>query len=198
MRVALTGGIASGKSTVSRLLGELGAVVIDADRLAREVVAAGTPGLERVVERFGPDVLTADGELDRPAVASIVFDDEEARRDLEGIIHPLVHEEGARQAAAAPSGALVVHDIPLLAESGRVEDFDAVLVVDAPVETQVARMIEHRGWTREEAEARIAAQATREQRRAIATHLIDNDGTLEQLEARVREVYEELTREGAA
>ena len=193
MRVALTGGIASGKSTVADVLRALGAVVIDADRLAREVVAPGTPGLAAVVERFGPGVLTESGELDRPGVAAIVFDDEDARRDLEGIIHPLVYEEGRRLEAQAPEGALVVHDIPLLAEAGRVEAFDAVLVVDAPVELQVARMVENRGWTREEAESRIAAQATREHRRDLATHVIDNDGTLEQLEARVRAVYQELT-----
>jgi dephospho-CoA kinase len=193
MRVALTGGIASGKSTVSRLLGELGAVVIDADQLAREVVAKGTPGLAEVVRRFGPEVLTQEGELDRPAVASIVFGDDHARRDLEGIIHPLVFQESARLEAAAPEGALVVHDIPLLAEGGRAQAFDAVVVVDSPHETQVARMLEERGWTREEAEARIAAQATREQRLEIATHVVDNDGSLEQLEARVRDLYEELT-----
>lgn len=193
MRVALTGGIASGKSAVADVLRALGAVVIDADRLAREVVAPGTPGLQAVVERFGPEVLTESGELDRPGVAAIVFDDEDARRDLEGIIHPLVHEEGRRLEAQAPEGALVVHDIPLLAEAGRVEAFDAVLVVDAPVELQVARMVENRGWTREEAESRIAAQTTREHRRELATHVIDNDGTLEQLEARVRAIYEELT-----
>lgn len=193
-RVALTGGVASGKSTVAALLRDLGAVIIDSDRIAHEVVAAGTPGLAQVVDRFGPEVLTADGELDRPAVAEVVFSDEDARHDLEGIIHPLVFEESARQEAQAPAEALVVHDIPLLAESGRVEDFDVVLVVDAPVETQVARMVDDRGWTREEAESRIAAQATREQRLAIATHVIDNAGSLEELEARVRAVYDELTR----
>ena len=196
MRVALTGGIASGKSTVAAILRDLGAVVIDADRLAHEVVAAGTPGLAAVVERFGPEVLTEEGEMDRPAVAAIVFDDVDARHDLEGIIHPLVFEEGRRLEAQAPPGALVVHDIPLLAEAARVEQFDAVLVVDAPVELQVARMVEERGWTREEAESRIAAQATREQRRDIATHVIVNDGTVEELEARVREVHQELTRQG--
>ncbi len=193
MRVALTGGIASGKSSVAATLRDLGAVVIDADELAREVVASGTPGLEAVVQRFGPGVLTESGELDRPAVASIVFDDEDARRDLEGIIHPLVFEEARRLELQAPQGSLVVHDIPLLAEAGRVEEFDAVLVVDAPVELQVGRMVEQRGWTREEAESRIAAQATREQRREIATHVIDNDGTLEQLEARVRAIHAQLT-----
>ena len=192
MRVALTGGIASGKSTVAAILRDLGAEVIDADRIAREVVAPGTPGLAQVVDRFGPDVLTADGELDRPAVAEHVFADEDARRDLEAIIHPLVYEESARREAEAPVGALVVHDIPLLAESGRAEDYDAVLVVDAPAELQVARMVDDRGWSREDAESRIAAQATREQRLEIATHVIDNAGNLEELEERVREVHAEL------
>lgn len=192
MRVALTGGIASGKSTVARLLTDLGALVIDADQLARDVVEPGTPGLERVVERFGRQVLTDDGHLDRPAVAAIVFKDVEARKDLEAIVHPLVYEAGARAEAEAAPGRLVVHDIPLLAESGRADGFDAVIVVDTPAETQVARMVEDRGWTREDAEDRIAAQATREQRRSLATHVIDNSGTREELEARVREVYAEL------
>ena len=193
MRVALTGGIASGKSTVARLLADLGALVIDADQLARDVVEPGTPGLERVVERFGRRVLTDDGHLDRPAVAAIVFKDVEARKDLEAIVHPLVYEASAQAEAEAEPGRLVVHDIPLLAESGRTEGFDAVIVVDTPAETQVARMVEDRGWTREDAEDRIAAQATREQRRSLATHVIDNSGTREELEARVREVYAELT-----
>jgi dephospho-CoA kinase len=192
MRVALTGGIASGKSTVAEQLRALGATIIDADLLARAVVAAGTSGLDEVVDRFGGQVLTAEGELDRPAVARLVFNDDAARRDLEGIIHPRVYEESRRLEEQAPAGALVVHDIPLLAESGRVEEFHAVLVVDTPVELQVARMVEDRGWTREEAESRIAAQTTREERREIATHLIDNSGTVAELETRVREIYDEL------
>lgn len=192
MRVALTGGIASGKSTVARMLRGLGAVVIDSDQLARDVVAPGTPGLAQVVERFGDEILTEEGELDRAAMAAIVFDDEDARRDLEGIIHPLVYVESERLAAELPGDALVVHDIPLLAEAGRAEDFEVVVVVDAPAEVQVARMVEDRGWTREEAEARIAAQATRHQRVALATHVIDNVGTIEELEDRVREVYAAL------
>jgi dephospho-CoA kinase len=193
VRVALTGGIASGKSTVSALLRSLGAVVIDADQLARDVVAPGTPGLEEVVGAFGASVLAPDGSLDRPAVAKIVFGDDEARRRLEGIIHPRVFEEFVRLEAEAPDDALVVHDIPLLAESGRTQDFEAVLVVDAPHETQVERMVRDRDMTREDAEARIAAQASREDRLALATHVIENDGTREELEARVREVYAELT-----
>lgn len=192
MRVGLTGGIASGKSTVSSILRELGAVVIDADQLARQVVAAGTPGLAAVVEEFGPGVLTEDGELDRPAVAKIVFADDAARRRLEAIVHPLVFEEVARLEAEAPDGAVVVHDIPLLAESGRAESFDAVIVVDTPAELQVARMVEDRGWSREEAESRMAAQASPEDRRAIASYVIENGGTKGELRSRVEEVYAEL------
>lgn len=192
MRVGLTGGIASGKSSVSRILAELGAVVIDADQLARDVVARGTPGLARVVEAFGPQVLTSEGDLDRPAVGRLVFADEEARRTLEGIVHPLVFEQYAALEEGAPEGALVVHDIPLLAESGRAEGFDAVIVVDAPRELQIERMLRDRGMSLEDAEARIAAQATREQRLALATHVIENTGSLEELRARVEQVHAEL------
>jgi dephospho-CoA kinase len=191
--VGLTGGIASGKSTVSAILAELGAVVIDADALAREVVQRGTPGLEAVVAEFGPEVLTPEGDLDRPAMGAIVFADPDARRRLEAIIHPLVRERARELEAAAPAGSVVVHDIPLLAETGQADRFDAVLVVDVPVEVQVARMVEHRGMTRAEAEARVAAQTTREQRLAVATHVLDNTGTFEDLRERVTEVFEELT-----
>jgi dephospho-CoA kinase len=194
VRVGLTGGVASGKSTVSSILRELGAVVIDADQLARDVVAVGTPGLEAVVQEFGEDVLTDTGELDRPAVARIVFADDEARKRLEGIVHPLVFEQIVRLEEDAPEGAVVVHDIPLLAESGRADTFDAVVVVDAPPEAQVARMVEDRGWTREEAESRMAAQSSREDRLAIATYVIDNAGSREELRRQVEEVYEKLVR----
>lgn len=192
MRVGLTGGIASGKSTVSAILRELGAVVIDADQLARDVVAAGTPGLAAVVEEFGSGVLTDEGELDRPAVAKVVFADDAARKRLEGIIHPLVFEEVARLEAEAPAGAVVVHDIPLLAESGRADTFDAVIVVDAPLVLQVERMVRDRGWTEDEARARIDAQASREDRLAIATYVIENDNGLGALRERVEAVYESL------
>src|SRR5690349_17311237 len=143
MRVGLTGGVASGKSTVAAILSELGATVIDADALAREVVEPGTPGLARVVEEFGPEVLTADGTMDRAKVGEIVFNDESRRRALEAIVHPLVFERYAALEAAAPDDGVVVHDIPLLAESGRAETFDAVLVVETPAEVQVERMLEH-------------------------------------------------------
>ncbi|UMG92166.1 dephospho-CoA kinase [Nocardioides sp. TF02-7] len=193
MRVGLTGGSPRGRARCRRCCASWGAVVIDADQLAREVVAAGTPGLARVVEEFGAEVLTADGELDRAKVGTIVFADEQRRRALEAIVHPLVFERIVELEAAAPDDALVVHDIPLLAESGRADTFDAVVVVEAPPEVQVERMVRDRGWTRADAEARIAAQATPEQRRAIATHVIDNTGSLADLRRRVIEVVAELT-----
>lgn len=192
VRVGLTGGVASGKSTVSAILTELGAVVIDADAIAREVVARGTPGLAAVVAEFGDTLLTPDGDLDRPAMGALVFNDPAARKRLEAIIHPLVHRRGAELEAAAPPGAVVVHDIPLLAEVGRAGSFDAVVVVDAPPELQISRMVQDRGWTREEAESRIAAQASREQRLAIATHVIDNTGSLAGLRAQVERIYAAL------
>ena len=192
MRVGLTGGVASGKSTVSAMLGELGAVVIDADVLAREVVAPGTEGLAEVVAEFGPGVLTVDGALDRPAVGAIVFADEAKRRVLEGIIHPRGRARAADDEAAAPEGAVVVHDIPLLTETGQAGSFDAVVVVDVPVETQVERMVTLRGMSPEDAQARVDAQASREERLAVATYVVENTGTPEELRARVHSVYAAL------
>jgi dephospho-CoA kinase len=192
MRVGLTGGVASGKSTVSRMLADLGAVVIDADLLAREVVGRGTDGLDEVVAAFGPEVLTPAGDLDRPGLGALVFADGTRRKVLEEIIHPRVRARAAEIEAAAPEGSVVVHDIPLLAETGQGTAFDAVVVVDVPPELQVERMVRERGWSTEEAEARIAAQATREDRRSIATYVIDNTGTLEELRRRVSEVFAEL------
>jgi dephospho-CoA kinase len=193
VRVALTGGIASGKTTVAAILRELGAVVIDSDQLARDVVAPGTPGLAQVVEAFGDEVLTSQGELDRPKMASIVFADAGRREVLEGILHPLIGEMSQKlEAEARSKGELVVNDIPLLVEAGLAPMFDKVIVVDAPVEEATRRMVEDRGWTREEAEARIAAQAPREARRSVATHLIDNSGTLESLRNQVEKIYGEL------
>ena len=193
VRIGLTGGIASGKSTVSQVLRELGAVVIDADALAREVVERGTPGLAAVVEEFGPGLLTPDGDLDRSAMGRLVFGDEDARRRLEGIIHPLVYQRITELEAEAPADAVVVHDIPLLTENARAGDFDAVIVVDVPEEVQVERMVRDRGWTVDDARSRIRAQATREQRRALATYVVDNSGTHEDLRRRVAEVLAELT-----
>jgi len=192
MRVGLTGGVASGKSTVSAILEELGAVVVDADRLAREVVAPGTEGLAEIEEAFGPDVLTPEGELDRPAMGRIVFADPAKRAVLEGIIHPRVRARGAELEAAAGQGAVVVHDIPLLVETGQGDAFDAVVVVEVPAELQVERMTGLRGMSEEDARARMAAQASAEQRRAVATYVIENTGTREDLRRRVAEVFEEL------
>lgn len=192
LRVGLTGGVASGKSTVSAILRELGAVVIDADELARDVVAKGTPGLAAVVEEFGPELLTPEGDLDRPAMGALVFSDEDARKRLEAIVHPLVFERIVDLEEHSPAGSVVVHDIPLLAESGRAHTFDAVIVVETPAEVQVERMLRDRGWSEEDARARIAAQVTPEERRALATYLIVNTGTREQLRARVVEVYGKL------
>jgi dephospho-CoA kinase len=192
MRVGLTGGIASGKSTVAAILTELGAVVIDADRIAREVVAKGTPGLARVVAAFGAEVLTPEGEMDRPRVGAIVFADPVKRQVLEQIIHPLVRARGQELEREAPADAVVVHDIPLLAETGQAAGFDAVIVVDVPEEIQIERMMRDRGVSEADARARIAAQASREQRRAVATYIIENTGTREDLRRRVTEVFDEL------
>lgn len=196
MRVGLTGGIASGKSTVSAILAELGAVVIDADRIAREVVAKGTPGLARVVEVFGADVLTPEGEMDRPKVGALVFADPEKRQALEAIIWPLVARRSEELVREAPPGSLVVHDIPLLVETGQQDTFDALIVVDAPHELQVERMVRDRGMSVDEAEARIAAQASREARLEAAAgprgYVIENTGTLEDLRRHVTRVVEEL------
>ena len=191
--MGLTGGVASGKSTVSAIFAELGAVVIDGDLLAREVVERGTPGLAAVVEAFGPELLTPEGDLDRAALGAIVFNDADQRRLLESIVHPLIFERYAELEGATGPDDVVVHDIPLLAEGGRADEFDAVVVVDVPEETQLARMLGDRGWTEADARSRMAAQATREQRLAIATHVIDNTGTLEALRERVEEVYAALT-----
>ena len=193
LRVGLTGGVASGKSTVSAILAELGAVVVDADVLAREVVARGSDGLAEVVEAFGAVVLTPEGELDRPAVGAIVFADPGQRRRLEAVIHPRVRARAAEIEAAAPPGSVVVHDIPLLVETGQADGFDAVVVVDVPTELQVERMTAQRGLAEADARARIAAQAAREDRLAAATYVIDNAGTLDELRARVEEVYASLT-----
>ena len=188
-RVGLTGGVASGKSTVSAILAELGAVVIDADLLAREVVAPGTEGIAAVVEEFGPDVLGDDGGLDRSRLGALVFGDPERRRALEAIIHPRVRARAAQIEAAAPVDAVVVHDIPLLAETGQAAGFDAVVVVDVPVEVQVDRMVRIRGMSEADARARITAQADRDTRLAIATYVVENTGSLDALRARVEEVY---------
>ena len=184
LRIGLTGGIGSGKSTVSALLAERGAVVIDADRIAREVVQPGTPGLAAVVEAFGEQVLTAEGSLDRPALAAVVFADPEERTRLDAIVHPLVRRRAAELTAAAPDDAVVVHDVPLLVETGQAGSYDLVLVVEADEETRVQRLV-GRGLGEADARARIAAQADDEQRRAVADVVVDNSGTQEELAAQV-------------
>jgi dephospho-CoA kinase len=194
LRVGLTGGIGSGKSAVSSRLAARGAVVIDSDVLAREVVTKGTDGLAEVVDTFGNDVLTAEGELNRPALGRIVFSDAAARRRLEAITHPRVRARAAEIEAQAPADAIVVHDIPLLVETGQADKFDVVLVVDVEQELQVERLTSARGMTDEEAKARIASQATREDRLAAADIVVDNSGSLEELDRRVDEVWEELSQ----
>jgi dephospho-CoA kinase len=203
LRVGLTGGIGAGKSEVSKRLAALGAVIIDADKAAREVVEPGTPGLARLAKAFGPEVLRDDGTLDRPKLGEIVFGDADALATLNGIMHPLVREhiEAAEKAAIAAGGddLILVHDIPLLAEGGpdRGVGFDEIIVVDAPTESQVARLVEHRGMTAEHAAARMAAQATREQRLAIASVVIDNSGTLDNLDRQVAETWVKLRSRAA-
>ncbi len=196
LRVGLTGGIGSGKSEVARLLSAHGAVVVDADAIAREVVEPGTPGLAAVVAEFGPDVLRPDGALDRARMAELVFAEDGARRRLEAIVHPLVRERSQALLAAAPPHAVVVYDVPLLVEGGMGADFDVVVVVDVTEEVQVARLA-GRGMSAEDARARIAAQVPRSERLAAADVLIDNSGSLADLETAVRDLWETLQRREA-
>jgi dephospho-CoA kinase len=191
MRVGLTGGIGSGKSAVARLLAARGATVVDADALAREVVEPGTPGLAAVVAEFGPDVLAADGSLDRAALAGIVFADDERRAALEAIVHPLVGARADELIAAAPDDAIVVYDVPLLVENGLAAGHDVVVVVDTPTELRLARLAA-RGVAGDEARRRMAAQATREQLLAVADHVIDNSGDLTALATQVDRLWAAL------
>jgi dephospho-CoA kinase len=190
----LTGGIGSGKSEVSRRLVSLGAVLVDADAVAREVVEPGTPGLAAVTEEFGEEILRTDGSLDRDRLGTIVFADEQRRARLNAIVHPLVGARMQELVEDAPDDAIVVYDVPLLTENDLAGLYDLVVVVDAPVEEQVRRLTELRGMTEEAARARIAVQATREQRRAVADRVIDNSGTIESLAAQVDDLWAELTR----
>ncbi|MFH9251124.1 dephospho-CoA kinase [Streptomyces lydicus] len=192
VKVGLTGGIGAGKSEVSRLLASYGAVVVDADKIAREVVEPGTPGLAAVVEEFGENVLTPDGTLDRPKLGGIVFSDPEKLKALNAIVHPLVGARSAELEASAGPDAVVVHDVPLLTENGLAPLYDTVVVVNAAPQTQLDRLVRLRGMAEDEAKSRMAAQATREQRLAIADLVIDNDGPLEALEPQVRAVWERL------
>jgi dephospho-CoA kinase len=207
LRIGLTGGIGSGKSEVSRRLAEHGAVLIDADVAAREVVVPGSPGLARIAETFGAGVLRPDGSLNRERLGEIVFGDPELRVKLNEIVHPLVREwmQAAEQAAVraagdaqALAGPVVVHDVPLLAESRGRAGFDLVIVVDVPPEVQAERLVRLRGLPAEQARARMAAQASREQRLAVADIVIDNSGSLDDLDRRVAAVWADLERRSAA
>ena len=190
LRIGLTGGIGSGKSTVAALLAERGARVVDADRIAREVVEPGTPGLAAVVAEFGTGVLTPDGALDRAGLAAIVFGDPAARSRLDGIVHPRVRARAAELVAAAPADAVVVQDVPLLVETGQAGSFDLVLVVEAEPDVRVQRLV-GRGLSAEDTRARMASQATDEQRRAVADVVLRNDGDRADLAARVDRFWTE-------
>lgn len=191
LHVGLTGGIASGKSAVAELLAGHGAMIIDSDLLARQVVEPGTPGLAAVVARFGPGVLAPDGSLDRPALGRIVFADPCARADLEAIVHPAVRSRAAELAAAALPGSVVVQVIPLLVETGQADDFDRVVVVDVDPAVQLARLRSRDGFSAAEAQARVAAQASRQGRLAAADDVIDNSGTPAELAEAVDRLWTE-------
>jgi dephospho-CoA kinase len=190
-RVGLTGGIGSGKSTVAGIFGDLGAVVIDADQLARDAVAPGSPGLAQVVAEFGPDVLTHDGQLDRRGMASRVFSDEVQLARLNAIVHPIVGARSAELLAAAPAGAIVIYDVALLVENGLQDGFDEIVVVDAPDETRLDRLVA-RGVDRADAARRMKSQATSEQRLAVADYVIDNSGDFSTLARQTEDVWRAL------
>ena len=194
LRVGLTGGIGAGKGEVARRLAGYGALVIDADQVAREVVAPGTPGLDEVVAAFGSRVLRPDGSLDRGLLGEIVFADTALRGKLNAIVHPLVGERMREIEETAGAQDVVVHEIPLLAENGLAGAFDVVVVVDAPPEVQVERVVSSRGMTRSHALARMSAQATRDERLAVATTVVDNSGSLDDLDDRVAALWAELSR----
>lgn len=192
INVGLTGGIGSGKSEVARRLAALGAVVVDADVLAREAVAPGSPGEAAVIEVFGPDVVGTDGHLDRGRLAERVFSDPDALAQLEAIVHPQVAERSAAAAAQAPPGTVVIHDVPLLVEKDLADRYDLVVVVDAPDELRLERLVGGRGMTEAEARARMAAQGDRDTRLAAADVVIDNSGDLTDLDGQVEELWWEL------
>lgn len=189
--IGLTGGIASGKSAAARRFQELGAILIDADQISRDVVAKGTPALKDIASSFGPEVLTPEGTLNRPVLGAIVFSDEEKREQLNAIVHPRVREESARLISAAAAGSVIVQDIPLLVETGQAKSFDIVVVVEAPIEERIRRMTEGRGMSREDALARISAQASDSERAKIADVILDNSGSLEDLKDSVDRFWDE-------
>jgi dephospho-CoA kinase len=194
LRVGLTGGIGAGKGEVARRLASYGALVVDADQLARQVVAPGTPGLAEVVDAFGAGVLLPDGSLDRPLLGEIVFSDATLLSRLNAIIHPRVGERMREIEKAAGERDVIIHEIPLLVETGLASTFDVVVVVDAPPEAQVERLVRTRGMTRSQALARMSAQATREERLAAATFVVDNSGSLGDLDRQVAALWDELSR----
>lgn len=197
--VGLTGGIGSGKTTVARMLEARGAVVFDADLLARDAIAAGTPGRERVLERFGPNVLAPGGDIDRDALAAVVFADPAARRDLEAIVHPEIRRLFAEGAEAyEDTDTVVVFSAPLLVETGMHTAFEVLVVVSAPTETQVDRLLRGRGMSESAIRQRIDAQLPLEEKAAVADVLIDNEGTLEELEGQIDRVWAELRSRAAA
>jgi dephospho-CoA kinase len=193
LMVGLTGGIGAGKSTVAGMLAGRGAIVIDADKIAREVVEPGTPTLAQLVERFGAEILQADGSLDRAALAAVAFVDDPTRKELEAITHPAIGAEFLRRVAEAPPGAVVIHDVPLLVESKRGFEYACVIVVEAPLETRLDRL-EDRGVPRDDARRRIGLQATDEDRRKVATWVVDNSGPLAELEKQISNIWTELER----
>lgn len=191
LRIGLSGGIGAGKSSVSKTFAEYGAVIVDGDVIAREVVEPGTPGLASLVEAFGEGILQADGALDRPALASIAFSDDDKRKTLNGIVHPLVGERRAELIEAAAPDAVIIEDIPLLVESGMAPLFPLVIIVHADEEVRVRRLIDHRGFSEQDARARIKAQATEQQRRAVADVWLDNIGTPQALVQKSHELWQQ-------
>lgn len=196
MLVGLTGGVGAGKSTVAQLLAGRGAVVIDADAIAREVVLAGSPGFSAVVGQFGADVVGPDGQLDRSRLAATVFADEQARAALNAIVHPLVAARSAELMSAIPPGSVVIYDVPLLVENNLADSFDLVVVVEAADDLRVERLA-GRGLTPDEAHSRMAAQATDQQRRAVANEVVVNDGSLDDLAAAVERLWKRLANDTA-
>ncbi|WP_237221443.1 dephospho-CoA kinase [Rothia nasimurium] len=196
-RIGLTGGIGSGKSTVARMLVERGARLVDADAIARQLMEPGQPALSAAVQAFGQEILNPDGSLNRPALAALVFADESKRQVLNGIVHPLVRAESARQVEVARAelgeDAVVVEDIPLLAETGQADRFDGVVVVEVDRQERLRRLVDLRGMDRQDALARMDSQASDEERRAIATWVIDNSGSLEETRGQVRAIFAEMT-----